>query len=118
MTQLESFIAGQRRRRRFPPGFTAGVLARGANQGSIGDSWPKALLGCARGHSVALKLLLSSPEASLTLSWILSLVGRPSTEGQPNPCPGRERRPRPSESSSRRGEAFSSGAKPLEISDD
>ena len=32
---------------------SSGALAREANHGSIGDSWPRALLGFPRGHTVA-----------------------------------------------------------------
>src|SRR5487761_683194 len=78
VSELRSFMTRPRQRRRFPPGLAAVVLARDANQGSIGDSRPKALLGCARGHSVTLRLFLAGQAISLTLSWILSLVGRPS----------------------------------------
>src|SRR5437868_11850394 len=61
VTELRSFMARQRRRRRFPLSFAAAVLARDANQGSIGDSRPMALWGCARGHSVAQRLFLDLP---------------------------------------------------------
>src|SRR5207237_8181936 len=47
-----------------------------ANHGSIGDSWPMALLGCPRGHTVARETHCLTRPGILTLEPVRSAAGR------------------------------------------
>jgi hypothetical protein len=60
-----------------------------ANHGSIGDSWPIALLGCPRGHTVADETGCLTRKRILTLEPVRSATARPSQKMHPPKDPVR-----------------------------